>query len=1038
MSRYNPSWGRDRGRGRGSAPAATSSSLTPTATSFFPRQNTQPQIPDLSQPMASLNLASSPSLLANYFEIKLGKFRELYRYELRFRKLSREESGTTANPAKKLQTKGKGEGPPAPNPAGDATITDAGIGRAKQRRIVWLVMQHLQHLNIGKPLATDYGTEVISTDKIRGDKNSHTITIEYFDEYQRGPSNDCEVFEVTLEGPAILSLTQLMEFLSTNTPNVNAANYQSKEATIRALNTIFSYRPYRKCFASLTPQGAMQDASLTTINGNKFYGIMRVTGDQPNSDTGKPLQPKPKAGLDAIAGYARSVRAVISQCGQLYLNIDTATALFYQRTSSNNLQALIDVWKTGYYPQGSSWDPLMRYSLIDFLRGIRVRTNYRGGSDNLIGRVTNLANTRPPNQVPFPRNCPMIYPGSQSNQTVANHFQAQYPASAVNQRSEDIVVVLGDGAFQKTVPASCLEVIPGQVNRNVTEKPKAGIRNPIRNRDMILPGGRDVFFTSTGDQSGARQFDFDLAAQLVRVPIVKLDHPSLRYRQHRDLRSTQTNILPEKRSNPGDVAMKYGAWNLKDRSFFKPASSFNWTYIELTLTNGHACSRDSMTAFGNGLMEQLKKVGMTHAQLVGLDNHQRSLGRTQIAKAHDEAGIRQQHEAIRKVLIDLKARHKLRLVVLVLPSNDAELYSAIKRAGDQDVGISTICHVRFWENSKSSNVPRSTQDFLGNLTMKVNLKMDFSAVNQALDANAKAPILTNATMLLGIDVTHPGSTAMKGAPSVAAVVGSVDEEFAQWPASLHVNDVQKDGQKESNERVVHLAKMVYERLHDYYSRNSKVPDKIIVYRDGLSEGQFEMCKTMELPAIRAGVSQLLEQLRMPSRTNNFKMPPIILICAVKRHHTRLFPVDNAQNDSLLIGHGGIPRRNNASYNHNPLPGTLVNSHITYGENKDFFLISQKAIQGTARPTHYVILENETSFDQNQIARMTHNLCYLFGRATRSVGVCPAAYYADLAADRARCYVRNVYSPVNRIPYEAGQHAFNLHIHEDLKKTMFYI
>ena len=36
------------------------------------------------------------------------------------------------------------------------------------------------------------------------------------------------------------------------------------------------------------------------------------------------------------------------------------------------------------------------------------------------------------------------------------------------------------------------------------------------------------------------------------------------------------------------------------------------------------------------------------------------------------------------------------------------------------------------------------------------------------------------------------------------------------------------------------------------------------------------------------------------------------------------------------------------------------------------------------------------------------MCYLFGRATKAVSICPPAYYADLVCERARCYLSNLF------------------------------
>ncbi|KAK5279037.1 hypothetical protein LTR40_008354 [Exophiala xenobiotica] len=359
----------------------------------------------------------------------------------------------------------------------------------------------------------------------------------------------------------------------------------------------------------------------------------------------------------------------------------------------------------------------------------------------------------------------------------------------------------------------------------------------------------------------------------------------------------------------------------------------------------------------------------------------------------------QQYDTIRKRLAQEKAAGSS-LVLVLLPSKNIELYSAIKRAADQMVGIATICHVKDW------NLPNPSPALHSNLTMKANLKLS--------------------------------SSALIDSPSIAAVVGSVDVDFAQWPVTFSANyplpkdENRKDGKKkQANEQVLDLKELVYKRLKAYYDYKGlhRIPDKLIVYRDGLSEGQFEMCRTKELPKIEAALIQFVQQHGNPGTGSRAAVnpPPILLICAVKRHHTRLYRHQQTST-ALLIN----------DKNPNPLPGTLVTTDITYGRGQDFFLISQNAIKGTARPTHYVVLSNENKYRLQDIAQMTHNLCFLFGRATRSVGVCPAAYYADLAADRARCYNRHIYNPAEKRQFERSTDEPSLEIAADLGETMFYI
>lgn len=61
-----------------------------------------------------------------------------------------------------------------------------------------------------------------------------------------------------------------------------------------------------------------------------------------------------------------------------------------------------------------------------------------------------------------------------------------------------------------------------------------------------------------------------------------------------------------------------------------------------------------------------------------------------------------------------------------------------------------------------------------------------------LDNRAMAWLTKKKTMMVGIDVTHPGPGSREGTPSIAAVVASVDDSFVQFPASLRVQGTKKE------------------------------------------------------------------------------------------------------------------------------------------------------------------------------------------------------------------------------------------------------
>lgn len=63
--------------------------------------------------------------------------------------------------------------------------------------------------------------------------------------------------------------------------------------------------------------------------------------------------------------------------------------------------------------------------------------------------------------------------------------------------------------------------------------------------------------------------------------------------------------------------------------------------------------------------------------------------------------------------------------------------------------------------------------------------------------------------------------------------------------------------------------------------------------------------------------------------------------------------------------------------------------------------------------------------------ITHNLCYLYGRATKAVSIVPPAYYADILCERGRCYLQKylnarwppgkVFDPNEAPWYQGGVH-----------------
>jgi len=101
-----------------------------------------------------------------------------------------------------------------------------------------------------------------------------------------------------------------------------------------------------------------------------------------------------------------------------------------------------------------------------------------------------------------------------------------------------------------------------------------------------------------------------------------------------------------------------------------------------------------------------------------------------------------------------------------------------------------------------------------------------------------------------------------------------------------------------------------ERLRLYQKRNRTLPSRIIVYRDGVSEGQFNDVLSDEYP-------KMVEAFDTFGNPKQPYRPKLTIVICGKRHHTRFFPTDSRFADQ----------------NGNPKPGTVVDRGVTavYGE-----------------------------------------------------------------------------------------------------------
>jgi eukaryotic translation initiation factor 2C len=262
------------------------------------------------------------------------------------------------------------------------------------------------------------------------------------------------------------------------------------------------------------------------------------------------------------------------------------------------------------------------------------------------------------------------------------------------------------------------------------------------------------------------------------------------------------------------------------------------------------------------------------------------------------------------------------------------------------------------------------------LALKINVKL--GGINGVVSDSALDTMKRTPTMFLGADVTHPGP-GVHNRPSVASLTWSTDRDFALYNTASAV-------QEPRTEIIASLQAMVEHALLDFAKKNKDTMPRIMVmYRDGVSEGEYERVKNEECAAIQGAINSVWMDAPRDDHGNTPPQPQIVFMVVGKRHHIRLFPQIEPQGRK---GGGNCP------------PGILVDEELRSPYAQDFYLLSHGGLKGTSVPAHYIVLKNEPGIPLNIIQQFSYALCYSYHRATRAVSIPAPVYYADLVCGHA--------------------------------------
>ncbi|WVW82289.1 hypothetical protein I302_104295 [Kwoniella bestiolae CBS 10118] len=322
------------------------------------------------------------------------------------------------------------------------------------------------------------------------------------------------------------------------------------------------------------------------------------------------------------------------------------------------------------------------------------------------------------------------------------------------------------------------------------------------------------------------------------------------------------------------------------------------------------------------------------------------------------------------------------LICCILPGRDAWLYEKIKKSSFNDLKgpVPTQCM-----QAAKIRAPRGIAAYTDNLVMKIQGKIGGLPHQVSLDD--LPGMVKGKTMLLGGDLGLPPIKAgNEFAPTVACTIATFNADCDTYSAQIRL-------QEGRAEIISDLSSMIEEHLKIFYKHNKEYPERILIFRDGISEGQYAAALAYEHNAILKACDRLQKDYR-----------PLLLMCVcAKRHNTRFF---GRSEDVDMTGN--LPS------------GLVVDQSVTHPYAFDFFLQAHAGRVGTARPTHYICLLDELAITPDQLQQLVHSLCHSFTRCTKSVSLVPVCYIADLVCQKARIFVHDAESTVAPSESSAGR------------------
>lgn len=179
------------------------------------------------------------------------------------------------------------------------------------------------------------------------------------------------------------------------------------------------------------------------------------------------------------------------------------------------------------------------------------------------------------------------------------------------------------------------------------------------------------------------------------------------------------------------------------------------------------------------------------------------------------------------------------------------------------------------------------------------------------------------------------------------------------------------------------------------------PLRIVVYRDGVSEGSFSRVQQCEIESIRKGYSDFINQTGFKDIGTKV---PVTFVACMSRTNVKIVPsnphegVKNNVHSGTCVDSVVTDRMTDLQLHGNKSEdSSTMEDHYIYSEpggaGYDFLLTAHGGLKGTSKPVHYRIILNEnavwhpkhsngTALTKVDLEQMTYEMCFQYQTATK--------------------------------------------------------